>query len=58
MQNVVLDALIQREDFEIASDIGNRGNTTSVTKKLAHYKRTHGCFRDCIGNRIWYTQAA
>ena len=27
MQNVVLDALIPREDFEIASDIGNRGNT-------------------------------
>lgn len=27
MQNVVLDALIPREDFEIASEIGNGGNT-------------------------------
>lgn len=31
MQNVVLDALIPREDFEIASDIGNRGNTWNET---------------------------
>ena len=31
MQNVVLDALIPREDFEIASDIGNRGNTRNKT---------------------------
>lgn len=31
MQNVVLDALIPREDFEIASDIGNGGNTRNKT---------------------------
>lgn len=30
MQNVVLDALIPREDFEIVSDIGNRGNTSII----------------------------
>lgn len=31
MQTVVLDALIPREDFEIASDIGNGGNTRNKT---------------------------
>ena len=62
MQTVVLDALIPREDFEIASDIGNGGNTRNKTTGLMSYRRkciycktskTCGLERHRDGRRSW-----